>query len=285
MFVLALLACLLGRDQLLCEGFSGLTSSWTRVREVGVGSPHRVPSSISPESKYRERILQAHPADAPFFESSSASGFGGMRRRISSSSRLMMSSVSVGGGGSPPGESKKPPVGFIISPSTQTGADEMLILRNMNQISAGANSKLGIIGTNDLGEGHKQMIEFLTYALVLSGNHIFTSGGGNGTNRAVISGALRACNADLLTVILPQSILKQAPEMQPLLMRVANLVQQPANDEMDFKEAAELCNEKIIKEVNRLLVFAYHDSRTVLKSAFSAEERNPPLEVIIFYLD
>lgn len=36
-------------------------------------------------------------------------------------------------------------------------------------------------------------------------------GGGNGTNIAVVKGALRACNPDLLTVILPQSLYKQPP--------------------------------------------------------------------------
>ena len=70
------------------------------------------------------------------------------------------------------------------------------------------------------------MIELLSYALVLSGNHIFTSGGG-ATNSAVIRGALRACNSNLLTVILPQSLLKQPAEMQPLLSRVVNVEDQP----------------------------------------------------------
>ncbi len=64
--------------------------------------------------------------------------------------------------------------------------------------------RLGIIGSNnqDVSDTHLQMIELLAYALVLSGNHIYTSGGGYGTNQAVIKGALRACNPDLLTVTL-----------------------------------------------------------------------------------
>lgn len=189
--------------------------------------------------------------------------------------------VSVGGGSSSSTSPKKQ-VGFLISPSMTPGENEMRIIDNLNQISQGENNKMGIIGTNDLAEGHKQMIELLTYALVLSGNHVFTSGGGNGTNRAVISGALRACNPDLLTVILPQSLLRQPDDMQAMLMRVANLIQQPEYDDIDFKEAANLCNEKILQSVSKLLVFAYHDSSTVLKSAFIAEEK---MEVIIFYLD
>ena len=84
------------------------------------------------------------------------------------------------------------------------------------------------IGTSSLttDSKHEQMIELLSYALVLSGNHIFTSGGG-ATNSAVIRGALRACNSNLLTVILPQSLMKQPAEMQPLLSRVVSVMDQP----------------------------------------------------------
>lgn len=57
--------------------------------------------------------------------------------------------------------------------------------------------KTGIIGTQELTDNHRQMIELLAYALVLSGSHVYTSGGGNGTNIAVIRGALRACNPDI----------------------------------------------------------------------------------------
>ena len=46
------------------------------------------------------------------------------------------------------------------------------------------------------------------YALVLSGNHVYTSGAG-GTHAATIRGALRAERSDLLTVVLPQSMQKQ----------------------------------------------------------------------------
>ena len=205
---------------------------------------------------------------------------GFLTTRTTAQSRLF---VSVGGGVGGGSTTGKKQVGFLISPSPTTGEDEMMIIQNLNQISKGENTKLGIIGTNDLGDGHKKMIELLSYALVLSGNHIFTSGGGNGTNRAVISGALRACNPNLLTVILPQSILRQPPEMQSILMRVGNLIQQPEMDDMDFKEAANLCNEKILLSVDKLLVFAYHDSSTVLKTAFNAEDTIE--DVTIFYLD
>ena len=50
------------------------------------------------------------------------------------------------------------------------------------------------------------------------GNHIFTSGA-TGTNAAVIRGALRAENQELLTVVLPQSLGRQPPESQELLLQ------------------------------------------------------------------
>jgi len=152
------------------------------------------------------------------------------------------SSVSPGKDSSLPRKSQ----GFIISPTLSSQESEMLILQNFNQIQQGESKKMGIIGTQELSENHRLMVELLSYALVLSGNHIYTSGGGNGTNIAVIRGALRACNSDLLTVILPQSLPRQPADMQPLLMRVVNLIQQPEYDDLDLKTAATLCNGKLV---------------------------------------
>ena len=69
------------------------------------------------------------------------------------------------------------------------------------------------------------------------GNHIFTSGA-TGTNAAVIRGALRAENPDLLTVVLPQSMSKQPAESQELLGQVQNVVEMPQNDELQLLEAS-----------------------------------------------
>ncbi len=59
----------------------------------------------------------------------------------------------------------------------------------------------------------------------MQGNHIFTSGA-TGTNAAVIRGALRAENPDLLTVVLPQSLSKQPQESQELLSQVCSIIGQ-----------------------------------------------------------
>jgi hypothetical protein len=45
----------------------------------------------------------------------------------------------------------------------------------------------GFFGTRNMGFLHQQLVEILSYALVLTENHIFTSGA-TGTNAAVIRG-------------------------------------------------------------------------------------------------
>ena len=195
--------------------------------------------------------------------------------------------VSVGGpsgnsnsGGSP--ISRKG--GFIISPRLDAFENEMLILDNFNQIQAGNQRKIAIIGTQQVDDKHKQMIELLSYALVLSGNHVVTSGGNNGTNYAVIQGALRACNQDLLTVFLPQTLSEQPAETQRLLSQVANVVEQPELCTLDFKEAVNLSNELILSTVDEVLVFCYHGSNSILKAVHNAKKRSN-LPITKFYLD
>lgn len=202
-------------------------------------------------------------------------------RTVRSTSSRLLSSVSGGEAIRP----SQPPrsAGFIISPSSRGSEDELLILQNFNQIQYGEKLKFGVIGTQDLSSNHKQMVELLSYALILSGNHVYTSAGSlNGTNLAVIQGALRACNPDLLTVILPQSLFRQPAEIHPLLLRVANLIQQPQYDDLDLKEAAAICNEQILSNVEKLLVFCYHDSSTILNPIESVKNK---IEIITFYLD
>lgn len=88
-----------------------------------------------------------------------------------------------------------------------------------------------------MGYLHQQLIEILSYAMVITGNHIYTSGG-LGTNAAVVRGALRAERPDLLTVILPQSLDKQPEELHELLGSVQNLICMSENDDMMLLEAS-----------------------------------------------
>lgn len=88
-----------------------------------------------------------------------------------------------------------------------------------------------------MGFLHQQLIEILSYAMVITGNHIYTSGG-LGTNAAVVRGALRAERPDLLTVILPQSLEKQPEELHELLSSVENLICMSENDDLALLEAS-----------------------------------------------
>ncbi|XP_052173808.1 uncharacterized protein LOC127789078 isoform X5 [Diospyros lotus] len=96
---------------------------------------------------------------------------------------------------------------------------------------------IGFFGTRNMGFMHQELIEILSYAMVITKNHIYTSGS-SGTNAAVIRGALRAEKPELLTVILPQSLSKQPPESQELLAKVKNVIEKPHNDHLPLIEAS-----------------------------------------------
>ncbi|KAL5769599.1 hypothetical protein ACOSP7_013753 [Xanthoceras sorbifolium] len=119
---------------------------------------------------------------------------------------------------------------------------------------------IGFFGTRYMVFMHQQLIEILSYALVITKNHIYISGA-SGTNAAVIRGALRAEKPELLTVILPQSLKKQPPESQELL----------------------LCNMDIILHVQQVICFAFHDSRLLMETC--QEAKNLRKIVTLFYLD
>lgn len=109
------------------------------------------------------------------------------------------------------------------------------------------------------------------YALVLSGNHVYTSGAG-GTNAAAIRGALRAEREDLLTVVLPQSMSKQTKESQELLKKVKDVITMPQNDEMSLDVASRICNSYLLSQTDQLISFAFHESNTVIEAAKEAKE-------------
>lgn len=128
---------------------------------------------------------------------------------------------------------------------------------------------------------HQHLIEMMSYALVLAGNSIITSGA-TGTNSAVIKGAMRA-DSSLLTVILPQSLARQSRESQEQLQHVIHLVEHSENDHLSLAEASALCNTEIINRCQQLICFAFHDSHTLLQTCEEAE--NQSKLVTLFYFD
>lgn len=141
---------------------------------------------------------------------------------------------------------------------------------------------IGFFGTRNMGFMHQQLIEILSYAMVITKNHIFTSGA-SGTNAAVIRGALRAEKPELLTVILPQSLKMQPPESQELLSKVKNVIEKPSNDHLPLIEASRLCNRDILSHVQQVICFAFHDSRLLMETCQEAKSLRKI--VTLFYLD
>ncbi|CAL9245719.1 unnamed protein product [Arabidopsis halleri] len=141
---------------------------------------------------------------------------------------------------------------------------------------------IGFFGTRNMGFMHQELIQILSYAMVITKNHIYTSGAA-GTNAAVIRGALRAERPELLTVILPQSLKKQPPESQELLSKVQNVIEKPHNDHLPLLEASRLCNMDIISQVQQIICFAFHDSKLLMETC--QEAKNLRKIVTLFYLD
>ncbi len=141
--------------------------------------------------------------------------------------------------------------------------------------------RIALLGSRHVPITHQTLIEMMSYALVLEGNRLITSGA-IGTNAAAIRGAMRA-DASLLTVILPQSLERQPRESRKQLEQVMHLVESPENDHLSLGEASALCNQEIVSRCQQLICFAFHDSRTLLKSCTEAEDQRKV--VTVFYFD
>lgn len=156
------------------------------------------------------------------------------------------------------------------------------VLTELQAIQSQGPKKYCILGTRHCSSLHSQVVEMLAYALVLSGNNLYTSGSA-GTNAAAIRGALRAFQPQLLTVVLPQSMSKQTPESQELLQDVTNVVTMPQNDAMPLDVASRICNSHLLSQTDHLISFAFHESKTVLEAAQEAQKLD--MLVTLLYLD
>jgi hypothetical protein len=154
-------------------------------------------------------------------------------------------------------------------------------LQELATIQQTGSKRIAMLGSRHVPIIHQHMIEMLSYALVLSGNRLLTSGA-TGTNAAAIRGAMRA-DPNLLTVVLPQSLKRQPDESRAQLEQVMHLVEKPENDHLSLAEASALCNQEIIVRCQQLVCFAYHDSNTLLQTCHEAEEQRKL--ITLFYFD
>jgi hypothetical protein len=154
-------------------------------------------------------------------------------------------------------------------------------LQELAAIQQTGSKRIAILGSRHVPITHQHLIEIMSYALVLSGNHLLTSGA-TGTNSAAIRGAMRA-DPNLLTVILPQSLERQPRESREQLEQVIHLVENPEYDTLSLAEASAICNQEIVSRCQQLICFAFHDSNTLLKTCHDAEEQRKV--VTLFYFD
>lgn len=154
-------------------------------------------------------------------------------------------------------------------------------LQELAAIQQTGSKRIALLGSRHVPITHQHLIELMSYALVLSGNHVLTSGA-TGTNSAAIRGAMRA-DPNLLTVILPQGLERQPRESREQLEQVIHLVENSENDHLSLAEASAICNQEIISRCQQLICFAFHDSQTLLKTCNDAEEQRKV--VTLFYFD
>lgn len=155
------------------------------------------------------------------------------------------------------------------------------LAQELASIQQTSSKRIALLGSRHVPITHQHLIEMMSYALVLNGNRILTSGA-TGTNSAAIRGAMRA-DGSLLTVILPQSLERQPRESREQLEQVMHLVESPENDNLSLAEASALCNQEIVSRCQQLICFAFHDSHTLLKTCRDAEEQRKV--VTLFYFD
>lgn len=155
------------------------------------------------------------------------------------------------------------------------------LAQELATIQQTGSKRIAVLGSRHVPITHQNLIEMMTYALVLSGNRLITSGAA-GTNSAAIKGAMRA-DPNLLTVILPQSLERQPHESRQQLEQVMHLVENPNNDHLSLAEASYLCNQEIVSRCQQLICFAFHESGILLRTCKDAEEQRKV--VTLFYFD
>ena len=154
-------------------------------------------------------------------------------------------------------------------------------LQELATIQQTGSKRIALLGSRHVPITHQNLIETMSYALVLEGNRLIRSGS-TGTNFAAIRGALRA-NPSLLTVILTQTMVRDPRESREQLENVMHLVENPENNSLSLAEASALCNQEIISRCQQLIGFAFHDSRTLLQTCQDAEDQRKI--VTLFYFD
>ena len=171
---------------------------------------------------------------------------------------------------------------FILSRSLDLPATEGVdtLAQELAKLQDNGKRRIAFLGTRHVPVVDIHLIELIARALAEEGHSIITSGS-QGVNSAVIR-AILDVNPALLTVLLPQSLDRQLPEIKEQLDRVIHLVEKSENDDLPLPLASSLCNQEIINRCDQLICFAFHDSETLLNSCRCAEEMGKMVSLLFF---
>ncbi|WP_320664105.1 DNA recombination-mediator protein A [Prochlorococcus sp. MIT 1223] len=155
-----------------------------------------------------------------------------------------------------------------------TLAQELALLQDKGK------RRIAFLGSRHVPVVAIHLVELIARSLAQEGHSLITSGS-QGVNAAVIRAVLEV-DSSLLTVLLPQSLERQTPEIRDQLSNVLHLIEKPDNDELSLPMASSLCNQEIISRCDQLICFAFHDSETLLSSCNNAEEMGKIVSLLFF---
>ena len=155
-----------------------------------------------------------------------------------------------------------------------TLAQELALLQDKGK------RRIAILGSRHVPVVAIHLIELIARSLAQEGHSLITSGA-QGVNAAVIRGVLEVDPARL-TLLLPQSLERQAPEIRDQLDRVLHLIEKPEHDDLPLPMASSRCNQDIISRCDQLICLAFHDSETLLNSCRSAEDMGKVVSLLFF---
>ena len=155
-----------------------------------------------------------------------------------------------------------------------TLAQELALLQDKGK------RRIAILGSRHVPIVAIHLVELIARSLAQEGHYLITSGA-QGVNAAVIRGVLDVDPARL-TVLLPQSLERQLPEIRESLDRVLHLIEKPEQDDLPLPLASSLCNQDIISRCDQLICLAFHDSETLLNSCRSAEDMGKVVSLLYF---
>ena len=155
-----------------------------------------------------------------------------------------------------------------------TLAQELALLQDKGK------RRIAILGSRHVPIVAIHLVEQIARSLAQEGHSLVMSGA-QGVNAAVIRSVLEV-DPSKLTVLLPQSLERQLPEIRESLDRVLHLIEKPEQDDLPLPLASSLCNQDIISRCDQLICLAFHDSETLLNSCRSAEEMGKVVSLLFF---